>query len=115
MDDLQVGDCLVEMPDRDLVRRVSTVACHVSHGAEVFGRYDLPHSAAYPGQREVDCSADAGCLERFQAYVGHDLEDSALDFSTLAPTQEAWDDGDRVVMCVAEGRGLVGSVRGTRR
>ena len=43
----------------------------------------------------------AECLLYFKNYVGKDYVESIVDITTLSPTVESWDSGDREVACLA--------------
>lgn len=63
--------------------------------------------------------ADATCGAGFAAYVGLEYDRSTLFFMMIYPTQDAWEFGDRRVLCYLGTENFdvvqVGSARGTRR
>ena len=51
--DVQVGDCLAEIPDGDKVVRVQTVGCDQPHAGEVFAVISMP-DGDFPGEAAVE-------------------------------------------------------------
>ncbi len=47
----------------------------------------------------MQTTADEMCHADFDQFVGTPWEDSLLDYGWLHPTEDSWDDGDRVVTC----------------
>lgn len=81
------------------VSDVPVVDCGEPHDNEVFATFDL-EGDDFPGQDAVVSQADAGCVDRFEAYVGRDYPSSRFVSSHLVPTQQTWEDqGDREVVC----------------
>jgi len=113
--DLRTGDCIKEMKDGAEVGATTVVPCADPHDFEVFANFDLG-ATAFPGQEAVFELAGEGCRARFAAYFQMPYEDSALDITTLVPTEESWTRGaDRSVSCLGyrmDGQPMVGKVRG---
>ncbi|BDI22593.1 DUF4190 domain-containing protein [Herbiconiux sp. L3-i23] len=95
---LQIGDCLNEA-SADVVSSVEAVDCAAPHDYEVFTEFQVPGDA-FPGIDEVDLAASDGCYAAFPAFVGLSYEESTLDYSYFAPTEESWAGGDRLVSCL---------------
>ncbi len=83
-----------------------------------------PGSDAEVPEREEQDTAETAvlvqardrCTTEFASYVGRRVGDSELNLLPVVPRENDWlVDGDRTVVCVAEGPALVGSVRGTAR
>jgi hypothetical protein len=110
--DLQVGDCLAELPPTDpSVVTVTTVDCATPHRAEAFYRGDVAVNDAIAGV------ADQACASGFTSYTGHPeagsryvvtyLIDSRQDRTSNNPEPSS-------VICVlyaADGASLTGSTR----
>lgn len=126
------GDCyneVLESPtDQTAMLRVLTVPCDVAHDAEVVGIFGLADTevtgaaTTRPGiplvDRDIRRAAVAGCLARFEAYVGTPYAISSLRVSARRPTPDTWAAGDRTVVCsVYDGdlEPLTGSIRASRR
>ncbi len=93
---------------------VPAVPCREPHDLEAFAAFDLDEGP-YPGQRPVAEDAGDGCESRFEDYVGGPPELSGLLIVPFAPGQQAWESGDRRVVCAVslnEGQ-LEGSVEGS--
>lgn len=72
----------------------------------------------YPGDEQAAKTASAMCDAEFGAYVGKSADLSELDSSYWHPTEETWDEGDRLVVCAAFGpddEQLTGTVKGSKR
>ena len=114
---MQVGDCYNDSTlDGEEVDSVPGVPCSDPHDNEVYALFDITDSS-FPGDAIADM-AHAGCLERFESFVGKDYESSSLDITTLYPSRESWQgQNDREVVCAVydvELAKLTGSVKGTR-
>lgn len=100
-EDLQLGDCLAEAFDEydEDVYTVTVVPCDEPHNGEVFHETQLD-DATFPGEDEVFARADDVCFEAFEPWVGTSYDDSFLDFTYYAPSEDSWDYGDRLITCV---------------
>lgn len=110
---IEAGDCYQEPADERTT--VDAVPCDQPHDNEAFAAYQLP-DGEYPGDRALLRDGVAGCLERFEGFVGAGYADSALDVDALTPTRITWEDGDRKVVCVLfrfDGEPLRGTAQGT--
>lgn len=110
--DLQVGDCLVDLPPTDpSVVMVTTVDCATPHRAEAFYRGDVAVNEAVAGV------ADQACASGFTSYTGHPAAGGRFSVTYLIDSRQ-----DRTsnnpepssVICVlsaADGTQLTGSTR----
>ena len=55
--------------------------------------------AAYPGDAVLAAFADDRCLAAFTAYTGLDYRSSHYDIANARPDKDAWDRGERRVIC----------------
>lgn len=99
---LRVGDCLNEMDaTEEAVSEVPKIDCEEPHDFEVFHAADLSGGDTFPGEEEVAGLADEACLDAFEGFVGVDWESSTLEYTTLFPTAEGWEDhDDREALCM---------------
>ena len=114
---IAVGDCLNTADLAGDVSEVPTVPCSDPHESEVFAATDMPEGE-FPGEEAVGTAADEFCLAEFASFVGMDYYDSALEMTTLSPTQETWDGmDDREILCVVEdlAGGVTGTLKGAQR
>ena len=95
--DMSVGDCFNAPADLE-VSRVEVITCDGPHDHEVYLLFDID-SGDFPGADEVASRASDGCLAEFDAYVGSEYAESALDIGFLPPSESTWDKGDREVVC----------------
>ena len=98
---LQIGDCFSAHAGEDegVLGTVDVVPCEQSHESEVYAAMELP-AGEYPGEAEVDTQAESFCEEEFEPFVGRPFLKSALEASTLVPTEESWTlDDDREILC----------------
>jgi hypothetical protein len=97
-----VGDCyddpLGETDEWVEVEDVNLVRCDEPHDLEAFHSFDLP-AGAYPSDEALDAAVDEACVGAFEGFVGQTYEDSGLDLAFLTPSEEAWANGDRKVIC----------------
>ena len=112
--DLRVGDCL-DTPDADQTALfMSVMPCTEPHNAEVYAHYDL--GGEWTTLEEVDRISEAGCLDRFAAYVGAPARKSDLGVFYFIPQSKAQFDEDRSVICILEAVGDVTEpLRGSQR
>ncbi len=97
--DIEVGDCLAEIPDGSRVLTVQTVGCDESHAGEVFAVLLMPEGD-YPGQSEIEKYQNR-CEPELAAYSPDAITDDSVRMYVLYPTAETWEQGDRAVTCIA--------------
>lgn len=100
---LRVGDCLNEMESNtdETISEVPMIDCEEPHDFEVYHAGDLDGDDVFPGEEEVADLAAEECHGAFEDFVGADYESSSLDFTTLFPTEEGWENGnDREAVCL---------------
>lgn len=100
---LEVGDCFDDQESLVLgevaeVSSVPIVDCSEPHDNEVFALYEAA-DGEFPGQDEMVDIGRAGCVDRFDRFVGMAYLDSELDVFGITPTSEGWERGDRQVVC----------------
>jgi hypothetical protein len=115
--ELRVGDCFDFTDDSLEVTTVRAIPCDEPHVNEMYA------VVAYPaGEEPSDLDEPYSeweldqCYDGFQAYVGVDVDSSMWLFSTLTPTPESWDAGDRTIQCFLHNdseSAVVGSAEGT--
>jgi hypothetical protein len=121
--DLEVGDCFDDPADLadgapGEALEVDGVPCDDPHDNEVFALVSVPGDGAYPGPEEIQDEGRARCATQLAGYVGNDPPARVEVVAYLFPTEDAWDDGDRGVVCVlyhASEPKLVGSMAGPGR
>jgi hypothetical protein len=88
------------------------VPCEQQHLGEVVAVVEL-EDGSWPARSRCWAQAKEACSAGFTEYVGVAPEQSELGLQPVVPREADWRvDGDRTVVCVAEGPALVGSVRG---
>ena len=115
--EVQVGDCLdAETFTSSEISEVPGVPCTEPHDYQVYAAFDISE-VKWPGDERVDELATAGCYDRFAGAIGRSYDESAIDFTTIYPTEGSWKQrDDREVLCVAyhmEGELLTASVIGS--
>lgn len=96
---LEIGQCFDDPDTSGTVTAVDMVGCNDPHDNEVYALFDLP-DGTFPGLSVVKEAAAEGCYDVFESYVGLDYESSVFDFSSLSPTPNSWENGDREVVCI---------------
>lgn len=110
--EVEVGACLATLPS-DGGDPLDVVACDEQHLGEVVAVAELD-DGDYPGEVAVLGQARDRCTDAFAAYVGSPVDGSGLGLLPVVPRENDWRvEGDRTVVCIAEGPALVGSVQGT--
>lgn len=113
---LEVGDCYNEVSG-DEVTTVPIVDCAVAHDYEVFFEFSLPEGDL-PSSDDISAAVEENCVPEFANFIGLDYYTSTdIDITWFEPTQESWDNGDRLVTCaVYDLSGQVtGSLQGAAR
>ena len=79
-------------------------SCDMSHSHEVAAvwKEDGNAAAPYPGADQLSRVHLAACQAAFEAYVGHPVDGSELDFVVAVPTEGAWSDAVRSGACLVE-------------
>jgi hypothetical protein len=115
-DELTVGHCLAEFPDAAVLASIEPLPCSERHSDEIYASGSLA-DGAYPGTSAVEVAARDLCLAEFEAFVGIPYDDSVLDIGYLTPTESAWTDGDRKVLCTIfdPAEEVTGSLRSAER
>jgi Septum formation len=97
--DVEVGDCLSEIPNSTRVLTVRTVECDESHAGEVYAVLTMP-DGEYPGDGVIEAYQNK-CEPALAAYSPGAMTDDSIQMYVLYPTAETWEQGDRAVTCVA--------------
>lgn len=97
--DVEIGDCLSEIPGDTRVLTVKTIDCAETHAGEVFAVLQMP-GGDFPGQAAIDTYADK-CSPELASYAPSAMTDDTVQLYVLYPTAETWEQGDRAVTCVA--------------
>lgn len=98
--DVQTGDCY-NNPSEDELYELELVDCTAPHEYETFAaiEYDAGPDEPYPGEAVLDEFSEEYCLAEFASYVGTTYEKSALYYYYLPPSEQTWEDGDRLIVC----------------
>jgi Septum formation len=106
---VRAGDCINLTPNGTAVH---VVPCASAHTAEVFGTFRLA-GGTWPGTAAVGRKAASGCSSRLAGYLNPQLAATNLTQSYVYPGQQAWDTGERSVVCEVRATSgtLTGSVR----
>jgi len=119
--DIAIGDCLNDGVFEGEANSVPVVDCSELHESEAYSSF-LLSGTSYPGQEDIETSADDGCYEAFEEFVGIPWDDSTLDYSYYFPTKGTWRTGDREILCLVhetdeneEPRRSTGTLENARR
>jgi len=96
------------------------VDCATPHDNEIFAIISHPAGVGepFPGDDALVDFGLEGCVPAFEGYVGAAYEASIYEIGIVRPTQAAWDEGGRRVICTLYQRDLeriTGSARSTVR
>lgn len=100
---LEVGDCFndPQLNAEGFVEELAVVDCNDPHDREIFESLQFPEGdGSFPGDEGFDEFSEEGCLAAFDPYVGLAYAESVFVVSTLEPTQDSWDSGDREILCI---------------
>ena len=108
--DLQVGDCVADLPPADLSRvTVTVVDCATAHLAEVYLRAPMAVNSAVADVANLDCAAG------FAPYTGHAIAGTPLSITYLIDSNQDRTGANptpSTVICLlqgANGQALTGS------
>jgi hypothetical protein len=112
--DIGVGDCMGGDAPQGNVTSVEAVPCDQPHDSEIYHSYTIPGDE-FPG--DMSTITQEQCLPAFQQFIGMAYEQSAIEVTTLEPTAESWEQGDRELLCVAvdPAGSVTGSLQGANR
>ena len=118
VEDMQVavGECIddsvVSEEEAADVGVLPTVDCAEPHDAEVYYVEDLTDEE-FPNDLTV--RAEDICYEQYEPFIGGPYEESNYWISSITPSWDTWEAGDRQVACLVvgdEGERLTGSLKG---
>lgn len=112
--DLVPGNCL-ESLDYDEELNLTQVPCADLHGAEVYAEMTVSDSdyPDFPGQDVFQSDSDQFCIDQYNDVVQPVIDSSDLLYTSLYPSENTWDNGDRKFTCLIaapEDSHLTGSV-----
>ena len=110
--DLVPGNCLESLEYS--AGSLTQVPCADEHMLEVYAEMEISESdyPEFPGDDVFGDAADQFCADEYSSVVGPVLG-GGLRYTSLYPTQETWDAGDRKYTCLVkadDGRAFTGSV-----
>ncbi|VXB27035.1 DUF4190 domain-containing protein [Aeromicrobium sp. 9AM] len=111
---IRTGDCLTKEPSASTQLTVELTPCSKPHREEAFANFDLG-DGDFPGQPEVDRLAEAGCVQRYEDYVGVPADSTELVIAYLRPFKDSWKVDPEVTCLVSEGGTSTGSLKGANR
>lgn len=95
---LSVGQCVQKPADPSAP--LTTVDCSSPHWGEVFFVAPIEDSTL-PDYETLNDRAFEACTPAFADYVGTPYDESSLDTTWFFPSSNSWDNGDRIIACVA--------------
>ncbi|WP_197019663.1 septum formation family protein [Curtobacterium sp. UNCCL17] len=110
---LAVGDCFDAAALKS--RAKSAVrSCSSGHQNEVYARLSLGEASTRPDDDHLQLDASKQCLAAFEPYVGRDFDHSAVGYSYLYPSVDAWPAGDHDAVCYLVNHGKHALTRSLR-
>jgi hypothetical protein len=102
---LNVGHCVQEWyAGRFLPQVVETTQCNRPHFGEVFAVLAVPETQEYPGEEALK-KFGSGCDRKLSDYAPNLPDGSTFEVAVGYPKAEAWRQGHRSVICVAQSHG----------
>ncbi|KAA1398045.1 septum formation family protein [Aeromicrobium ginsengisoli] len=112
--DLRPGDCTPDDLGEKTYLEITVTPCTSPHFHEAYAEFDLA-AGDFPGQAEVSRLANAGCVDRFESFVGKPYADSQLDVLFLRPVESSWTANRAVTCLVSTGSSTTGTLEGSKR
>ncbi len=112
-EELELGTCINGDISSGTLQGIDQVDCDSPHFGQVVGMLTVP-GGPYPGTDTLTDEAEQPCKTALAEYAGIELSTSVLDLVPLLPSESAWEDGDRTVLCLVYhslGEDLEGSVK----
>lgn len=101
--DLSGGGCFnaheVDIMQTGFDVNVDVVNCNWAHEAEVYASYEFTDFADFPGD-EAQNPVYEHCEMEFLEFVGTPFNYSSLFIWLVLPTQQDWDEGIQIAVCV---------------
>lgn len=102
---LKVGDCIQQWySDPVLPQVVLKARCDGPHFGEVFAILPIPETQDYPGDEALK-RFGASCSQKLFDYAPDLPDGPVFQMLTGYPNSDAWANGDRSVICVAQSKG----------
>ncbi|WP_230660642.1 septum formation family protein [Psychrobacter sp. I-STPA10] len=101
---LQVGTCFndangnIDSGSGEEISEVPIRDCDKPHDYEVFHLFNLTGDNI-PTDEDFETQVMENCDPAFESYVGKSFEESMYNMSTLSPSLDTWQTGDREVVC----------------
>lgn len=125
--DLEAGTCLKSyftedevyqpFPSSELVRCDQSHEYEVLYAGNAFVGGPWETDPTYPGTESLGDSGHSFCEAKFESYVGTRWFDSAVGFLTWQPGEQAWNSGERWLVCALylDDKTLTESLKGSGR
>jgi len=98
--DLRLGQCVTPVNGDRFVSAFTVGSCDEPYRAQVLGRYEAEYGA-YPGNATITRDAYDACVPFYERFTGRDFWTAPHDdITTITPGVSAWEEGDRVVVCL---------------
>jgi hypothetical protein len=100
LDKVADGDC-VNIPVTTVLTEFEQVQCDLPHDGQVYALFNAGAvSDGFPGTEALTTTAQDGCRDRFEGFVGVAYETSNYFINTINPSEKGWADDDRAVICL---------------
>ncbi|WP_125773808.1 CD225/dispanin family protein [Antribacter gilvus] len=112
--DLTVGQCLLSTSMTGGEDTLHVVPCEIPHGAEVYAQLPLTQDT-YPTTDEAFLAEYELCAPAFDEFAGIAYLESALEYWSEMPSEEAWAAGNHNITCIIEsydGDVVTGTLKG---
>jgi len=117
IDKLKVGDCY-DSPGTGEISEVTGRPCGQTHEYELIALIQDTQHTTYPDDATFQDFVGSSCVPVFEDWVGITIDQSTLDIAWVVPSSDAWDHGDRTVICSVydpANNKLTSSLKGSRR
>ncbi|PRB15516.1 hypothetical protein [Microbacterium sp. MYb62] len=95
---VKIGDCMLDT-GTGMLTDASVLPCTDPHDQEVY--YEITMPDAEFADADIDAASQECIGDAYTSFVGLSYDDSALDVTTLTPTQQSWEQSnDRVIQCL---------------
>ena len=95
---VKLGDCMLDT-GTGMLTDANILPCDEPHDPEVY--YEITMDDGDYSEENINAATEECIGEAYTSFVGVAYQDSALDVTTLTPTQQSWEQSnDRVIQCI---------------
>jgi len=102
IEELDVGDCIKDLPSGERIVDVEVVRCTSPHEGEVYllGTLNADGDRTYPGDAPLTAEVERACIDGFEPYVGRSYDQSVFELFYTYPVRLNWKGSRGAFQCM---------------